>query len=415
MNYNLRMKKIKLTKKQACCFLLAYQGLWPAHTFKGKSGILQYIRRVGCIQFDPLNIVGLNPELVLQSRIAGFKPSMLQELLYRDRKLVDGFDKNMSIYAVEDWPFFHRIRDAVSKKPGKSHEQVKAILPKVRQAIEERGPISSLDLDFGPSVNWAWAPARLARAALESMYLWGELIIHHRVHTRRVYDFADRYIPSDILSATEPNINDEQYHDWYVLRRLGSVGMLWQRSGDAWLGMRGIKSKERAAAFNRLHKKGLLSEISVEGIDIPLYMKHKDQGLLETVLSNGKCRASAAILAPLDNLIWDRRLIYELFDFHYRWEVYKPAGEREYGYYVLPVLYGDRFVARFEPGLIKKNMELTVKNWWWEDGVRHTKTMHASLHTCFKRFMKYLGTETIRLDKTLARQKHMEWLIKIKA
>jgi uncharacterized protein YcaQ len=404
------MKPITLTKQQARRFLLAYQGLWPPSTLKGKPGILDYVRRVGCIQFDPLNIVGLNPELVLQSRIADFRPAMLQELLYQDRKLVDGFDKNMSIYSVDDWPYFRRRRNAARRWPDKSPEQVKAILPQVRQAIEERGPISSLDLDFGQAVNWAWAPTRLARAALESMYFWGELVIHHRVHTRRVYDFASRHIPADILSAPEPNENEEQFHDWYVARRLGSVGLLWKKSGDAWLGMRSIKSKERGAAFDRLQQRALLMEVRVEGLDTPLYLKREAQSLLETILSDGKHRASAAILAPLDNLIWDRRLIHELFDFHYRWEVYKPVSEREYGYYVLPVLYGDRFVARFEPGREKKTGALIVKNWWWETGIRHTKTMHAALSSCFKRFLSYLGTDTVRLDKTLATQKHLKWL-----
>ena len=98
------MEKLTLTNQQARRFILARQGLWPPYELEGKSGVLSYIRRVGCIQFDPLNIVGRNPELVLQARVSDFRPAMLEELLYEDWKLLDGWDKNMSIYCVEDWP-----------------------------------------------------------------------------------------------------------------------------------------------------------------------------------------------------------------------------------------------------------------------------------------------------------------------
>ena len=88
------MEKLTLTNQQARRFILAHQGLWPPCALEGKSGVLDYIRRVGCIQFDPLNIVGHNPELVLQSRISDFRPVMLQELLYKDRRLLDAIPVN---------------------------------------------------------------------------------------------------------------------------------------------------------------------------------------------------------------------------------------------------------------------------------------------------------------------------------
>jgi uncharacterized protein YcaQ len=87
-----------------------------------------------------------------------------------------------------------------------------------------------------------------------------------------------------------------------------------------------------------------------------------------------------------------------LFGFSYRWEVYKPKEEREYGYYVLPVLYGDRFVARFEPGRDKKSGDFIIKNWWWEPGVRVSSRMRSAIISCFKRFGRYLGADHIRVD-----------------
>jgi uncharacterized protein len=402
--------KVKLTNRQARRFILAQHGLGSGYVFKGKSGILDYIRRVGCIQFDPLNIVGNNPELVLQARVMDFKPEMLQELLYEDRELLDGWDKNMSIYSVGDWPCFQRNRDHAHHHFGGDDRPATQIMPQIRTTIEQRGPLSSIDLDFDRSVDWSWAPTRIARAALESMYSWGELVVHHRVHTRKVYDFASRHLPLDLLESGDPNQSDEAYHDWYVYRRIGAVGLLWNRASDAWLGMLGIKSPQRQAAFGRLLVAGKLIEVQVENIDSPLYIRHEDRGLLEALETHHSRRKRAVILAPLDNLIWDRRFIKTLFGFDYVWEVYKPVAERRYGYYVLPVMYGDRFIARFEPGRNKDSGALVIKNWWWETGVSPSKTMGMELAHCFKRFLRFLGTDRLQIDERLNAQEELNWL-----
>jgi len=409
------MDNSTLTKQQACHFILAHQGLWPPYQLTSKADVLSYVRRVGCIQFDPLNIVGRNPELVLQARVSDFRPVMLEELLYQDRQLLDGWDKNMSIYSVEDWPYFRRYRDGPLRRYGDRAKQVTSILPEVRKAIAERGPLSSIDLEFNQTVNWSWAPTRLARAALETMYFGGELIVHHEVNTRKVCDFANRHIEEDLLSALDPNETEKEFHDWYVHRRIGSIGLLWNKSGDAWLGMSGLKGKERKATLERLLKQAKVVEVHVEGIDIPLYMRSKDQPTLNKLLDSSGPSPQAVILAPLDNLLWDRRLVKELFDFQYIWEVYKPVAERRYGYYVLPVLYGDRFIARFEPGRDKRNGALKIKNWWWEPGISPSKQMRTELLHCMKRFLHFLGAGELKIGNEAAQQADLDWLSGIQA
>jgi uncharacterized protein len=404
------MGKLMMTKQQARRFLLAHQGLLPPHARKGKAGILDFISRVGCIQFDPLNIVGHNPELVLQSRISGFRPGMLQELLYKDRKLLDGWDKQMSIYKVEDWPCYKRYREENLRWLGAEDKPAVGILPQVRQLIEEKGPVSSIDLEFDETVSWAWGPTRVSRAALESMYFWGELIIHHKVYTRRVYDFAWKHLSQELLSAPEPNPADEEFHDWYVHRRIGGIGLMWIKSGEAWLGASSIKSAERNRALSRLLEQGKLTEVQVEGVKAPFYMQSGSLPLWEQVRDSGELRLKASIIAPLDNLLWDRILVKDLFDFDYRWEVYKPVTERRYGYYVLPVLYGDRFIARFEPGRDKKQGAVIIKNWWWEPGVKPVKKIQTELLQCFRRFLAYLGTDKLQVEFDLSTCKGMDWL-----
>lgn len=414
---------MKITREQARHFLLAHQKLWPPRELAGKVGAQEYIRHVGSIQFDPLNMVGMNPDLVLQSRVKDYQPEYLQELLYTDRKLVDGLDKNMCIYAVEDWPYCSRQRERAFQQYGNENRPAHAIFPAVREELKKRGPLSSIDLDFDTKVNWAWGPTRAARAALESMYLWGELIIHHKAGTRKVYDFAEKYLAPELLATPDPNVTEEQFHAWAVKRRVGAIGLLWNRPSDAWLGIHGLKSQERTTAFASLLERGEVQKVEVEDIKQPVYIRQEDELLLQEVLKpvyipqkdqllspevqksptcemNGPGPAKvceATFIAPLDNMLWDRKLIQALFDFEYTWEVYKPISERRYGYYVLPVLYGDRFIARIEPRL-NKNRQLEVLNWWWESGVTVTDEIAEALRRCFAQFVNYLGADGVQVS-----------------
>jgi uncharacterized protein YcaQ len=226
-----------------------------------------------------------------------------------------------------------------------------------------------------------------------------------------VYDLASRHIPAELLAAPDPNETEEAYQDWTVHRRIGSVGLLEARAGDAWLGIYGFKTRERRAAVARLVEQRRLVEVRVEGFDQPLYLRNQDLPTLDRVLGSDDPPPRAVFLAPIDNLMWDRRFLKELFDFHYRWEVYKPVAEREYGYYVLPVLYGDRFVARFEPVRDKESGALIVKGWWWEDGVSPSEQMCAELDRCFNRFLRYLGAEDLRVGTELVDSADLGWLV----
>jgi uncharacterized protein len=404
------METIKITNPQARRFLLKHQGLYPPRAASGKADIIAYFERVGCIQYDPLNIVGHNSELVLQSRMAEFRPAMLRELLYEDRLLVDGWDKVMSIYPARDWPFFQRRRDAELHRQQVKGQELLPFLPLVREEIRERGPLSSLDLKFNDTLDWPWGPTRVSRAALETLFFCGELVIHHKVNTRKIYDFASRHLQADLLSASDPNVTEEDYLAWIMLRRIGGIGMLWNRASDAWVGIAGLKSAERQAATKCLMGEGKLCEVQVAGIEYPCYLRNADLPTLKASLDDEAVPSQAAIIAPLDNLLWDRRFIEALFGFNYRWEVYKPKAQREYGYYVLPVLYGDRFVARFEPGYDKRKGIMTIKNWWWEADVEVTSEMHSALQEAFRHFLAYLGAERIELAEDAVGVTELKWM-----
>ncbi|MFT9497952.1 DNA glycosylase AlkZ-like family protein [Anaerosolibacter sp.] len=401
---------MRITKKQAVHYMLAYQNLLFPDKLQGKEGILDYMGKVGCVQYDPLDVAGYNSHLVLQSRIKQYRSEYLQELLYVERKLLDGWDKNMAIYSVQDWPYFERYRREAFERYGDTFKEMETVLNTIRKAIDTKGPLSSIDIEVDGTIDWAWAPTRIARAALESMYFWGEFIIHHKVGTRKFYDFTNKHIHHDLYLKPDPNVTMEAYFQWHVKRRIGALGLLWNRPSDAWLGIHWMKSKDRTVAIIELEKRREIIAIEVEDIDQPLYIRAEDISLFHQVINSEIEEVRASFIAPLDNLLWDRKLIKEIFGFEYTWEVYKPASERKFGYYVLPVLYGGQFVARLEPKFHKKTKTLEIVNWWWEPDILVSEELKKALLECMMEFVMYLGAAKVVLNSERNAVKDLNWL-----
>jgi uncharacterized protein YcaQ len=160
-----------------------------------------------------------------------------------------------------------------------------------------------------------------------------------------------------------------------MLSRYRAHGLLGSGggTGEVWLGTG--STPERAASRAHLIASGAIVPVQVEGLRGQRYITASDEEFLDAAESEVSAGASAggvapqaAFLAPLDPLIWDRHLLRDLFGFDYVWEVYVPAPKRRWGYYVLPLLYGDRFVGRIEPRIDRKAGVLRVAGLWWEDG-----------------------------------------------
>jgi uncharacterized protein YcaQ len=382
---------MRLSKREARRFLLAKQGLWPPRALSGRDGVLAVFERLACIQFDPLNIVGRNPDLVLQSRVADYRPAMLYQLTYDERRFYDYWDKMMSVVPMRDWPNFALRRAELhqhhAQRRAKYAEHVQVILDIVRQ----QGPMSSLDFkeqhDVAWKMDWRWGQMRAAKALMEMLGDTGELMVSHRQGSRRYYDLAERVLPEEI--AARPLLTDERaYLCWRVARRCQGLGLVGPgMGGEVWGGV--AKAPQRAGAIETLVKQGEMAPVQIEGDQRVYHLLTCDLPYLEMARAEGP-GPGVAFIAPLDNLIWSRNLIERLFGFRYVWEVYKPAAQRRYGYYVLPVLYGDRFVARFDAKLERKKGELQLLSWHWEPGESLTDELAGALREALAHFMAYL-------------------------
>ena len=384
---------LKITRTQARQFILVKQGILGNHCFFRKEGAYQYIRQAGCIQYDPVDVCGKNAELTLQSRVKGFRKQMLDDLLYRDRLLVDYSDKELSIWPAEDWPYFSGYRER-SMEHGKCFAGIPELEQTALSYIREHGPVSSDTLPISGTIFWHssmhWSghwekESQAARSVLEQLYTDGILLIHHKSGSRKFYDLAEKYLSANLLNAPNPCEDEASLIRWRILRRIGAVGLLWNRASTAWLGI-GMSTEQRNAAFYQLEKDEIILPVQVEDLRFPLYMLTADLPMMETVIrGQADTKARFEFLAPLDPMLWDRNLIESLWGFSYSWEIYTPVSKRKYGYYVLPILYGDRLIGRIEPKVDRKANTLSVQHLWFEPGVRQTGKLSSGIDSAVHR------------------------------
>lgn len=390
------MKKITMSKGELRKFLVMYQGLSSPKSFDGEEGIKNFINRVGCIQYDPLNMVGRNADLVLQSRVENYNPMMLETLLYDKREIIDGWDKMMAIYSVNDWPYFERVRLRRKEEIERvlnHRNSIEAInyVDVAKEYIEKNGATLPSKLDIGRVKSGVWGHGKLSSATMDYMWNSGILGVKEKKNTQKVYDLIENLLPKELLEMKEPFNNDNDFYKWYFKRRIGSIGIYWERNGEGWLGHFVSDKNLRKKILKELLEDGELILVKVEGLNETFYIRADDTSMLDNL--NSSIDKKASFLAPLDNLLWDRKLVKDIFDFEYSWEVYKPVSKRQYGYYVLPVLYGDKLVARFEPEIHRGNEPLIIKNWWWEENYEVTEEAIAAMMGCFERFCKYLKAD----------------------
>ena len=396
---------VELTKTQARMFILAKQGLLGSYRFSGKDGAYAYVRQAGCIQYDPVDVCGKNAELTLQSRVKGFRKSILAELLYKDRLLVDYADKELSILPTEDWMYFFPYRER-SRELGASFPGLAELEQEALAYIQVNGPVSSDTLPISGEIFWHssmhWSgnwhkKSKASRSVLEQLYTDGALIIHHKNGARKFYDLAERHLDASLLTAEFPCEHDEELLCWRVLRRIGAVGLLWDRNSPALLGIE-LKADQRKVIFSALETSGAIRSARIEGIKTVFYYPAEDEPLMqETIAGTLDTKARMEFLAPLDPLLWDKTLVAALWGFHYSWEIYTPASKRQYGYYTLPVLWGCDFIGRIEVTSDQKSRTLRVKNFWLEPGVRQTKRLQLALDRTLRRFANFNDCTTVEL------------------
>ncbi|MFI3213024.1 MAG: crosslink repair DNA glycosylase YcaQ family protein [Eubacteriales bacterium] len=377
---------MNITKEQAKKFMMLYHGLLGEYQYTGKSGTLDFINHVTALQYDPIDVCGKSAEIVLHSRVKNFKKSMLFDLLYKDRELIDYFDKCLCIFPQNDFPYL-KNRMMYYYKSEISRDKITPICNEIKEIIAKNGAISSKDLDFSEKVDWFWNDTKLSRAALEHLYYYSKLGISHKKGTMKYYDLIENCVKNPSNLQEYQFESDVDRLKWHVYRRIKATGFVWNKVSDAWLNIHGLNAKNRTAVIKELMNEHKIIEIEV--IDYKFYIPSTAKDILDMAISDKKHKKRCEFIAPLDSLIWDRKLIKAIFDFDYKWEIYTPKDKRMYGYYTLPIVYGSDFIGRIEAICDRKKSKMVVENIWLEDSVKRTKSLDMEIKKATNQFAKF--------------------------
>jgi uncharacterized protein len=335
------------------------------------DSVLRVVDRLGSLQFDPLEIAGRNHDLTLLARIGGYRREWTDELLYERRLLFEAYNKGLSILPISELPY-HRItwdRHAVTHEAGAFDEHA-PLVEELLDRIRREGALSSTDVGPRAAIDWYWRPTNQVRAILEALAEAGVIGIARRDGNRRVYDLTERLYPAEVLAIRPPELEQRLHRLLSRYRAHGLVGTGGQAEIFVGLGLAVDRPGWRAALIER----GALVPVAVEGVKGVRFIVASDLEILDRAedeiarrIPPGGVAPGVAFIAPLDPFAWDRELWRQLYDFDYKWEVYVPERKRRWGYYVLPILFGERLVGRIEPRIERKTDTLRIVDMWWED------------------------------------------------
>lgn len=401
-------------------YLALHHELAPPRTVEGgPDGVLAVIRRLGSVQFDPLGVAGRNHDVVLHARVAGYRPAWTDELLYERRALFEAYNKSLCILPIEELPWYRIAWDrAMARHEGEAFVAHADLARHILERISAEGPLSSLDFEREPMVDWYWGPTNRVRAILEALWEAGRLGLSRRAGNRRLYDLPERLFPASLLDAARPTEDEQMRHK--LLSRFRAHGLLgdggqaelwigiWEATADGGRAGRALRTRLR----QDLVASGALVPVSVEGVRGPRYVPADAQADLEQALVEvaagqppGGVDAAVTFLAPLDPLCWDRDLLRQLYDFDYVWEVYVPEARRRWGYYVLPLLFGDQLVGRIEPRLDRRAGTATILGLWWEAGFdpRRVPGFAPAMRRALNDYMAFAEVDTLLWAEPAAR------------
>jgi uncharacterized protein YcaQ len=402
---------VTATAEAARRFCVARQALSPARALAGGTdAVLDVYRRLGSIQFDPLAVAGRTHDLVLHARVADYDPAW-SDLLYERREIFEAYNKGLSFVPVGEYPW---VRGRLSRRWAAVIAENADVSEGVLERIRAEGPLSALDFERaqGPMTDWFGMPTNTVRAVLEAFTMTGQLGLAHRDGNRRSYDLLERLLPADLLARDVPLVEQFRHR---LLSRYRAHGLLGVGGGGSGIfsGLGAAKPDPRFPGYpgrtalrEELIADGELVPVEVEGVRGKRFVLKEEIGLLE---APPEPAPTVAFVPPFDPVVWDRPFLGSLFDFEYVWELFVPPDKRRWGWYVLPMLFGDHLVGRIEPRIDRAENKVEVLNLWWEDGFvpRRAEGFVDAMRDALRAYLQFAGASRLEWAPHLGTEKRL--------
>jgi len=399
-------KKITTTRENARRLAVAKQHLAGGRPSKpGPNYILRVTRDLGCLQLDPISTVAPSHIIVLWSRLGNFDTSDLDKLLWRDKKLFEYWAHQASIVMMEDYPLYYSLMrshpDMLASQGSVWRQRIDKFLnanAKLRDHIlnelRKKGPLLSREFEDKTRVKGSlgWGSWGDVSRMMFHLFLMGEVMVVGREGKQKLYGLSEDFLPSWV---SKKKLSAEEVEYIAVQRSLRALGIA-NSSEISWHFLRKRYPNLKATL------KQLVSDERIIPIDItdgPVekaqrYIHSDDVERLEQ-LQSGEWQPRVSLLSPFDNLFCDRARTKLLFNFDYTIEIYTPASKRKFGYYVLPILYGDKFIGRLDPFMDRKNEKLIIKAVHAERHAPKDKDTSREIRESVEQLSEFLGAKEV--------------------
>ncbi|MCM3628328.1 winged helix DNA-binding domain-containing protein [Paenibacillus glycanilyticus] len=399
---------IHTTKRALRRFLLETQLLLQPriNAEAGKEQVLDVIRLLECLQIDPVAAVRANQHLVMSARMASYEPSMLNDLL-SDHRVFEYFANAACIIPMEHYPIFEPTRLRIREHVSSALEALQPVPEQVMDKLRDEGPLPARAFESEARVHGYWentnakAKTKATSHAINLLTDAAHIRIVGREGNQRLFDLTSRSVPAELLE-TAGELDREEAERLMLLKYFRAYRVF--EPSDSRFGWLRLSAAQRRDAIQQFIQCGIVTEVKVEGLKHSYYVLASDA---ERVLAHHHAadewqdsRIEAepdeiTFLPPLDNLLWSRKRLEDLFDFEYRWEIYTPADKRKYGYYAMPILAGDRLIGRMDPRLDRKENVLKVELLQFEPEMKVSAQLRKNVKKAVKSFAKANGAVNV--------------------
>jgi uncharacterized protein YcaQ len=373
------------------------------------AGLLDVVHDLGCLQLDPTNAVARTHLLVLWSRVGPYDPADLDTLIWDERALFEYWAHAASLVLTEDYPVhaymmrrYGNADSSWSQRITGWMEANAALRDHILDELRERGPLPARAFEDKSVAGWqssGWTGGRNVGRMLDFLWTKGQVLVAGRSGVQRLWDLAERVLP-----------------DWTPREEWSEEAVVRFAAQKAIRALGVARPNEIEQHYTRDRYPGLaavLADLDAAGVIVPVqivdegrawpgpYYVHRDDLPLLDRLAAGAWEPRTTLLSPFDNLICDRARTERLFNFRYRIEIYVPQPKREYGYYVLPILHGDRLIGRIDPLMNRKQHRLTINAVYAEpDAPMNEETGHA-IARAIRHLATFLGATDIAYPATV--------------
>ena len=367
------------------------------------QGILDTVRDLGCLQLDPISAVARSHQLVLFSRIGRYDLADLDTVLWKDRSLFEYWAHVASIVLTEDYAIHHwmmrrhgRDGSAWSFRTRAWVEKNRPLRRHILNELRRKGPQPSRYFEDKAAEGWystGWTSGRNVNKMIDLLWLRGTLMVAGRQGLQKVWDLSERILPE---WTPRERLSEREVVRRSAQKAIRALGVATPQHIRQHFTRGRYPNLEQALAS--LEKEGTLERVEI-GEWPGRWFIHADDVPVVDRLENGDWQPRTTLLSPFDNLMCDRKRTELLFEFEYRVEIYVPEPKRKYGYYVLPILHGDRFIGRIDPKMDRERGALVVNAVHAEPGAPMTRDTGRAVAQAVEELAGFLGASNIEINR----------------